>query len=299
VAAGEVVVTRHRRDLLWPLCGALAIAAACLASDPAAAGPQRVVSLIPAVTEMIFAMGDGGRLVGVSSFDRYPPEVSRIARVGALLDPDTERILGLRPDLVVVYNTQTELKERLDRAGIPYFSYQHRTLADVPATIRALGTRLSAAAAADALAARMDGEIAAVRRSVAGLKRPRTLLVFERDSSSLRNILASGGFGFMHDMLDAAGGDDVFADIRKESVQATSEMILARRPEAIVELRYGDSVRAADLPREMNAWNALAALPAVRDRRVHVLVGDEFVTPGPRITGAIRILARTLHPGLK
>ena len=93
---------------------ALAIMLACHTAG--AAGPQRIVSVIPAVTEMIFAMGEGGRLVGVSSFDHFPPEVSRLPRVGALLDPDTERILSLRPDLVIVYNTQTELKQRLDRA---------------------------------------------------------------------------------------------------------------------------------------------------------------------------------------
>jgi len=82
-------------------------------------------------------------------------------------------------------------------------------------------------------------------------------------------------------------------------VQATSEMILARRPAVIVELRYGDNVKTADIPREMSAWNALGGLPAVKDHRVHVLVGDEFVTPGPRIVDAMRSLARVLHPELQ
>ncbi len=281
------------------LAVALAVAVLWRNDAPGAAGPQRVVSLIPAVTEMIFAMGEGGRLVGVSSFDRFPPEVSRITPVGALLDPDTERILSLRPDLVVLYHTQTELQQRLDRARIPYYSYQHRTLSDVTSTVRAVGARLSVAARGEALAAGMEREIAAVQRAVASRPHPRTLLVFERESASLRNIYASGGYGFLHDMLVAAGGDDVFADIRKESVQATSEMILARQPAVIVELRYGDSVKTADIPREMAAWNALAATPAVRDHRVHVLVGDEFVTPGPRVVNAIRALAHALHPGLR
>jgi len=275
----------------------LAIMLACHTAG--AAGPQRIVSVIPAVTEMIFAMGEGGRLVGVSSFDRFPPEVSRLPRVGALLDPDTERILSLRPDLVIVYNTQTELKQRLDRAHIPYYSYQHRTLDDITSTVRAVGARLAAADRGNALADNMDRQIASIRASVARLPRPRTLLVFEREGSTLRNIWASGGYGFLHDMLDAAGGDDVFADIKKESVQATTEMILARRPAVIVELRYGDSVTATEIPRATDAWNALGATPAVRDHRVHVLIGDEFVTPGPRIVDAMRRLARALHPEVR
>ena len=129
----------------------------------AAAAPQRIVSIIPAVTEMIFAMGDGARVAGVSSFDRFPPEVSRITRVGALLDPDVERILSLKPDLVVVYNTQTELKQRLDRARIPYYSYEHRTLVDITTTIRAIGARIGSGPRAERLATDIERKITAVR----------------------------------------------------------------------------------------------------------------------------------------
>ena len=121
-------------------------------------------------------------------------------------------------------------------------------------------------------------------------------MVFERDPSPLRDIYASGGYGFMHDMLEAAGGADVFADIKQQSVQAGTELILARRPEVIIELRYGDDVRTSAIPRQMQAWNALGSVPAVRSGRVYALVGDEFVTPGPRVVDAIRRLARTIHP---
>ena len=81
--------------------------------------PARIVSLIPATTEMLFAVGAGDRVVGVGSFDRFPPEVEKLPRVGALLDPDVERILALRPDLVVVYRSQTDLLAQLARAQIP------------------------------------------------------------------------------------------------------------------------------------------------------------------------------------
>ena len=122
---------------------ALLALAACLTLGAAAdAVPRRVVSLIPATTEMIFAMGAGSRLIAVSSYDKYPPEATKLPRVGALLDPDTERILSLHPDLVIVYGTQTELKRSLDRATIPYYSYEHRAMPDIMATIRAVGARI-------------------------------------------------------------------------------------------------------------------------------------------------------------
>jgi len=288
--------------VVWSLSVILALAVSGFRSNAAnAAAPQRIISIIPSVTEMIFAMGAGGKVVGVTSFDRHPPEVSRLARVGALLDPDVERILSLKPDLVVVYNTQTELKQRLDRAGIPYYSYQHRALADIMTTIRAVGVRIGAGARGEQLAGDVERGIDAVRASVARLARPSTLLVFDRNPSALTDIYASGGYGFMHDMLVAAGGADVFGDLKQQSVQAGTELILARRPEVIIELRYGegDAKRTSEIARQMRAWSALGSVPAVRNGRVHVLVGDEFVTPGPRVVEAIRALARTIHPELR
>jgi iron complex transport system substrate-binding protein len=261
--------------------------------------PHRVISLIPAVTEMIFAIGDGTRLVGVSSYDRYPPAVARLERVGGLLDPNVEKILSLRPDLVVVYKTQQELTQRLERANIPVFLYEHRGLADITQTVRAVGDRLGSADAARRLAAKMEADLAAIQRSVRGLQRPKTMIVFGREPGSLRGINASGGYGFLHDMLLVAGGEDVFGDLARQSIDVTTEMVLARRPEVIVELRYGDRMPARETTGMIHDWDALAAVPAVRDHRVFVLVGDEFVVPGPRVVAATRRLAQVLHPGAR
>jgi iron complex transport system substrate-binding protein len=272
------------------------IAAFFAATVVAAEPPRRIVSLIPAVTEMLFAIGAGDRLVGVSAYDRYPPQVDRIDRVGGLLDPNVERILSLKPDLVIVYDTQDDLKQRLDRAKIPLYRYEHRALPDIMATLRSVGARIGLAERANHAAASMEADLEAIRRAASREPRVKTLLVFGRDPGSLRNIYASGGYGFLHDMLEAAGGDDVFADTKQQSVQATTEMILARRPEVIVELHNGTSLKSTDLQREAAVWDALPAVPAVRNHRVHLLVGDEFVVPGPRVVDATRALARTLHP---
>ena len=262
----------------------------------APARPTRIVSLIPAVTEMIYAMGDGSRVAAVSNFDHFPADVDRLPRVGGLLDPSVERILAIKPDLVIVYATQKELIERLDRAGIPYFSYQHRALADIMTTIRAVGARIGSAARGDAVAAEMDRTLAGIRARTADLPHPATLLVFERDPGSLRNVYASGGYGFLHDMLEIAGGRNVFAGVKQQAVQASTEMLLTSKPDVIVELRYGDSLKNADIARELRAWDALASIPAVRTHRVSVLTGDEFVIPGPRLVEATLKLARVTHP---
>lgn len=244
----------------------------------------------------MFAMGAGDRLVGIGTFDRFPPEAAKLPRLGGLLDPNVERLLTLRPDVVVVYSTQTELRRQLERAGIPMFLYVHRGLADITQTIRSLGARIDLSPQASALADRIEGQLSAVRARVEGRPRPKTLLLIGRQPGSLRAIFASGGYGFLHDVLELAGATDVLGDINRESVQVSTEMILARAPEVIIELHYGDDLKPDRLEPERLVWNRLASLPAVRHNRVHLVVGDEFVVPGPRIVIAAEKLARTLHP---
>jgi iron complex transport system substrate-binding protein len=163
-------------------------------------------------------------------------------------------------------------------------------------TIRTLGVRIGATAEANRVAADMERALGAVRASVAGRGRPRTMLVFGREPGTIRGVLASGGYGFLADLLDVAGSDNVFGDIAQQSVQASTEMILSRRPDIILELRYGDDQRAYSPARELEVWNTLSSVPAVRNRRLHLLAGDEFVVPGPRIVNAARRFATTLHP---
>jgi iron complex transport system substrate-binding protein len=259
--------------------------------------PARIVSLVPAVTEMLFGIGAGELVVGVSSFDRHPPEVGALPRVGGLLDPDVERVMSLRPDLVVVYATQQELRGQLTRAGIEAFPYRHGSgLAAIAGTIRTLGALADRRDGAEALASRIEQRLAAVSARVGGRPRPRTLMVFDRQPSSLRGIYASGGVGFLHDMLETAGGLNVFADVDRESVQLNLETLISRAPEVIVELQITGDIGPEATSREAAAWSQLPTIPAVRDGRVYLLSGDAFVVPGPRIAESTERLARALHP---
>ena len=259
----------------------------------AQARPTRIVSIVPSVTEMLFAMGAGPRVVGVSSFDRYPVEALNRPRVGGLIDPDIERIISLRPDLVVVYGTQTDLRTQMKRAGIPIFPYEHSGLADITRTIRQLGEAVGNPREGEAVAARIESEISAIRKLVAGRPRPRTLLVFGRDADTLRGIYASGAIGFLGDLLDAAGGANVFSDVQRQSLQVTTELVIARSPEVIIEI---GADTASAKTRNLAAWNSIDSVPAVRNRRIYLLTGDEMMNPGPRVSGSLRRIAEVLHP---
>ena len=289
-----------RRGRGWAsavLAVVVAIVSLTIVVRPQGAPSRRIVSLVPAVTEMLFAMGAGGDVVGVSSYDAFPPEAAALPKVGALVDPDFERILSLRPDLVILYGSQDELVTRLDRVNIPAFRYRHAGLADVLTTVRDVGARVGRAEAAQALARRIESDIEAIRRATARERPPATLLIFGRESGTLRGIYASAGVGLLHDMLIAAGGRDVLGDVARESLQMSVELLLARAPEVLVEVHPSGGWTPERLARERAVWAGLPALPAVRTGRIHILADDRLLIPGPRVTAAIRLLAETLHPG--
>lgn len=275
------------------------VASATQQQPGTSAGPapaRRIVSLVPAVTEMLFAIGAGPQVVAVSSFDDFPPEVKSLPRVGALLDPDVERILTLRPDLVITYGSQGSVEAQLARAGIRTFSYRHGGVRAIVQTVRDLGSVTGRASQAGGKAHEIEAQFDAVRAAVRGYARPRVLLVFGRQPQSLRQMYASGGAGFLNDILEAAGGQNVFSDVRQESVQPSQETLLARAPDIIIEIRSGRSEATTDAAGERSAWSPLASIPAVRNGRIHLLTGAQFVVPGPRVGLAAEQLARMLHP---
>jgi iron complex transport system substrate-binding protein len=278
-------------------CAAILVVCAVAALPARDQSPRRIISLIPAATEMLFAVGAGARVVAVSSYDRYPPEVTRLPTVGALIDPNVERILSLKPDLVVIYASQTDLKQQLSRAGIAVYEYKHAGLADVTGTIRALGERTGNGTQANAAADRIEHELADIRARVQALPKPRTLLVFGREPASLRGLYASGGVGFLNDMLEAAGGVNVFASVKLQAVQASTEQVLAARPDVILETRASnESFPIGQRGAEMDAWKTLASVPAVKNGRVVFLSDDRIVVPGPRVVEGTLLIAKALHP---
>lgn len=267
------------------LC-AVVLGAAVLSAQ---ARPQRIISLIPAVTEMLFAIGAGDQVVGVSSFDTFPAEVEKRPKVGGLFDPNFERILSLRPDLVITYGSQDELTQRLKGANIPWFSYRHGGLGDITSTIRALGARTGHDARAQAIASQIEADLAAVKAGSAGKTRPRTLIVFGREEGSLRGLFVSGGVGFLHDLLVLAGGENVMADVAREGLQLSSEQLLVRAPDVVIELRNGQAWSPERRARELAVWRE-ARIPASRNGRVHLLADPSLVIPGPRVAQAARAI---------
>jgi iron complex transport system substrate-binding protein len=195
-----------------------------------------------------------------------------------------------------VYGSQTDLQTQLTRSGIRVYNYRHAGLAGVFNTFRDLGVAIGRPDEGERFAREIRAQLDRLQARVRGRPKPRTLLVFERDPGSLRGIFVSGGVGFLHDMLDIAGGANVFADVKRESVQPSIETLLTRAPDVILEVRATGLLAPTDIADARRAWGTLASVPAVRQNRVHILNGEYLVVPGPRVVQATEAFARELHP---
>jgi cobalamin transport system substrate-binding protein len=244
--------------------------------------PRRIVSLAPSVTETLFALGLGSRVVGVTTFCDYPPEALAIEKIGDTMRPSVEKIVALKPDLVIA-STASQLEEyvkRLDELGIPVYVSSPRDLDGVLDSILRVSEVAGVPARGRSLTDQLRGRIERVQSRVAGRRKPRVLILLGTSP-----LITAGGSSFINDLVARAGGESITAGQRAEYPQYSLEAAVAGQPEAIL-LQAAE----ADLPAP------LLKTPAVRDGRVFRLDDALLLRPGPRIVDALEQLAAKLHP---
>jgi iron complex transport system substrate-binding protein len=250
-------------------------------AEPAA----RVVSLIPASTELLFAIGAGGQVVGRSHWCDYPARAGAVPDLGDGIAPNLEAILARKPDLVLLYASgqNAPTARRLRALGIPAFQARTDLIADVPRLARVFGRLTGHAAAADSLVRAFDDSLAAatVPAAATPARRPSVfLLVWDQPPMTI------GAGSFLSELMERAGGRNVFADLRASAAEVSVEAVVQRDPDLVLTAG-GDAPRIATVA----AWQSVRA---VRERRFVSVQGSEFNRPGPRTPLAIRELAARL-----
>lgn len=239
------------------------------------------------MTEILFAIGAGSRVVAVSTYCDRPPRATRLPRVGDFLRPSVESILALEPDVVIGVPTpgNQPAVEQLERLGVRVVTVSDRTLADLWHAIRTIGRWAGREAAARTLVEELSRELDAVRDRAAGLPRRRVLLVVGHDP-----LVAVGSGGYLDELMTIAGGDNV-ARAGGRWPRLSLEAVIAADPEVILDAAMG-SESGGDAGA---FWRRLSGLPAVRDGRVRAVRSSALLRPGPRVGEAARELLRWIH----
>ena len=254
---------------------------------------RRIISLIPARTDLILALGAADRLLARTQFDN-DPRLADLPVISEALAPSVEWLAQQSPDLVIAWpdRQSRSVVTRLEDLGIPVYTSRVETLAELHESVRDLGVLLNLPARADSITTVLDSSITATRAAVADRARHSVIYLVGLDPPT-----AAGQGTFVHELIEIAGGRNVMADVGALWPPVSVEEVLSRQPEVVIvstTSRTRDNV-LADL-RERPGWRGLEA---VRSGRVHVVDANLFNRPGPSLVFAVGALAEAIHPELK
>jgi iron complex transport system substrate-binding protein len=247
----------------------------------------RIVVLAPSATETVFALGAGTRVVGVCGQCDFPPDAARLPKVGGYLSPSVESVLGMRPDLAIAVPSpgNREAVRAIERADVRVLVVQDRQLADLWESIRAIAEALAIPDAGARLTAQLRASLDAVRARVADRPRARVLFVVGHSP-----LIVAGGGTLQGELIEIAGGTNVAADVGVAWPQVSTELVVARAPDVILDAAMGTEEGGREL------FARYATVPAVRDGRIVPVTSDAIYRAGPRVGEAAGLLADAIHP---
>jgi iron complex transport system substrate-binding protein len=250
--------------------------------------PQRLVSLAPSVTETLFALGFGDRLVGVTTYCDYPVEARKLPKIGNFMSPSLEAILAKQPDFVIGVSSATDpAKAReMERLGLKVTLISLASVSDILSSIKSIARLLGNPDAGAKLAHDITVKFDQIRRRVAPAPRRSVLMAV-----GLRPLVAVGGKNFIDELIRLAGGENIAGDAPQPWLNLPDEYVVAKAPQVIIEAGMG-SERG---PSGTN-WEDLQSIPAVRERRVYAYPSDKILRPGPRVAEGLEEIARLVHP---
>jgi iron complex transport system substrate-binding protein len=240
---------------------------------------RRIVSLAPHTTELLFAAGGGARIVGAVSYSDYPPEARAIARVGDNKALDLERIVAMKPDLIVVWRHGNALQQldRLRDLRIPLYFSDPRKLDDIPASIDKFGILLGTSGVATKASDAFRRDIATLRTRYAN--RPTVSVFYQVWNDPLMTL---NGDNVVNEVIDLCGGRNVFAALKPLVPTVSTEAVLAANPEAIVTANAGETRPEHPLP-TLDAWRKWPSMTAVARGNLFGIDGDLINRPTPRL----------------
>ncbi|HKP73535.1 MAG TPA: ABC transporter substrate-binding protein [Pyrinomonadaceae bacterium] len=260
-----------------------------------ASQPQRIISLSPSTTEVLYGVGAFGRVVAVSDYDKFPPEVAALPKIGGWSNTNLEQVASLKPDLVVMTDSQAPLiKDKLDALGVRTLSVPSYTVEDVMRSIELIGAATATDEAARKLVADTRAKLEEVRRRTGNLTKPRVLCVVDRVPGTLRGLYTATKGSFFVDLIEIAGGDSIAPPAAKGFGQISKEAVVSLDPDIIIDMLQSGEGKLAENAREV--WNELPNVKAVREGRVYSLPDESMLHPSQFVGDTARKFAELIHP---
>ena len=257
--------------------------------------PHRIVSLSPDLTEILYGVGALNRVVGVSDYDTYPPEVSKLPHLGQLDSPSLEKLTSLRPDLVVINIAQAPfLEDTLKDLGLRIMKTSNRSVQEVYSAMLDIGRATGDESQAVKLVASTREGLARVARKSAGLPKPRVALIVDRTPGTLRDLYAATDGGYLAELVEIAGGRMALPPVPAGYEKLSKEDLLAANPDIILDLIQGPKSRFSGDPAE--AWSEMPELKAVREHHVKDITEDYVPHASQRIVQTAELFLKLIHP---
>lgn len=288
--------------LILNFCILLLFAIGCRKGDPPGSAAQagknytRIISLAPSITETLFALGLGDRIIGVTKFCKYPPEARKKAQVGGFFDPNYEAVVTLKPDLVILLPEHEQARKYLENLGIATLVVHNRVISEILETITVIGKTCGAEKEAEKIVRDIRKRIDVVKKKTAGLTKKRVMVSVGRTAGSLDRITIAGQNTFYDELIALAGGTNAYRGYPIPYPEVSGEGMLRLDPEIILDLLPELAVQGHSKAAAKSDWNKIHELSAVKNRRVYVLTADYAVIPGPRFIQTLEEMARIIHP---
>ncbi|MFL6284285.1 MAG: ABC transporter substrate-binding protein [Pyrinomonadaceae bacterium] len=258
--------------------------------------PERIISLTPSTTEILYGVGAFDRVVAVSDYCTYPPDVAKLPRVGGWNNPNMEQIASLRPDLVIFSDAQAQfVKDKVEAAGIRTLSVPSQTLEDAYKSIELVGQATGEEAAARKLLEQTRASVETVRLKTEKLPRMRVLCVVDRVPGTLRDLYTAGEQSFIAQLIRTAGGEPMSPPSRANWGKMQKEAVVALDPDVVIDLMMHKSEGSFDED-TLAVWRELPGLRAVRDGRVYALREETALHPSQFVGDTARRFAELIHP---
>lgn len=260
--------------------------------------PARIVSTSPSITETLFALGLGDRVVGVSTYCWFPPDVAKLPRVGTFLKPDAELIARLRPDLVFVHSGPHAAASHLATLKIRTAVVETGSLGQVFTTIGEIASAAGVPERSDRLIADINARLDRVKAAVAGRPPKKVLIVVGRRTGTLTDIVAAGRSSYLSDIAALAGGVNALPDTTPTYARISMETIISLAPDVLIDAgEMGEQPDTSDrrLQATRDLWRRQTLVKAVRDGQVRPTTDQAFVVPGPRLVNVAETMAAWFH----